>query len=400
MNFTFEKNKLYVYLGVDLVETFKKYGAIIAGGTITSLFNNKEINDLDVYFKSDKLACGFLAECWENNICVTTHTSKATLFLKDNRQIQMIHFKFFESPEDIFKSFDFTVCMGAFDFSTEKFVLHEDFMKHNSQRLLVFNGSTAFPIVSLLRVQKYIGKGYTISKPEFIRIILTCMDLKINTYEELKEQMGGMYGINYDKLFEDDSEELLLSEAVEKIANLSLDEDYFKLPVNKEFDDLDDLLHDINKSPVKTLVINEEKYKISPDGLLNVLNREIEDEEKLDTEEFFNINKFYKFVERKENKLVSFFDNTFEYRIGDFAKAKKAPHINRWDSSGKLFFNEKNAIKCSSYFGRENKVLIEVQLKEKDFLEAEDGTVEATQCYVIREVPEEEWKELISAKQI
>ncbi|WP_223837439.1 hypothetical protein [Bacillus swezeyi] len=159
--------------------------------------------------------------------------------------------------------------MGAFDFKTEEFILHHDFLKHNSQRILKFNSNTAFPIVSLLRVQKYADRGYTISKPEFIRVVLTCMNLEIETYDELKEQLGGMYGVNYDKLFEEEKDEdFELTSAIDKIANITLDEGYFKEPVSLEFDNLDEILQGIIKSPVKTLEINDEKYRIGYDGHL------------------------------------------------------------------------------------------------------------------------------------
>lgn len=396
MSYQFEKNKLYAYLGEDLVEALKRNEAIIAGGTITSLFNNKEINDVDIYFRSDKKACSFLEECWNSNVYVSSHTKKATLFIQKGLKLQMIHFKFFSDAESIFNTFDFTVCMGAFDFKNETFTLHEDFLKHNSQRILKFNSQTAFPIVSLLRVQKYTDKEYTISKPEFIRIVLTCMDLTINTYEELKDQMGGMYGINYDKLFEDEKEEdFNLREAVDKIADMVLDEDYFKEPVNLEFNDLDDLLNDINKSPVMTLKINGDQYRIGLDGFLKESVSAPCTEIKLDAKDFFDKTNFYKFVRKQDGKLTSFYDKSFEYLIGEVAKAKGT--LNDWSNSGRLYFNEKEAIEQSTYYGKEDGVLIEVKIKDKDFVDAENGRVEATSCHVIREVPREEWKQYISA---
>ncbi|OBA05452.1 hypothetical protein A9D36_09605 [Bacillus subtilis] len=396
MSYQFEKNKLYAYLGEELVEALKRNEAIIAGGAITSLFNNKEINDVDIYFRSDKKACSFLEECWNSNVYVTSHTKKATLFIKKRLKLQMIHFKFFSDAESIFNTFDFTICMGAFDFKTEAFTLHEDFLKHNSQRILKFNSQTAFPIVSLLRVQKYTDKEYTISKPEFIRIVLTCMDLTINTYEELKDQMGGMYGINYDKLFEDEKDEdFNLREAVDKIADMVLDEDYFKEPVNLEFNDLDDLLNDINKSPVMTLKINDDQYRIGLDGFLKESVSTPCTEIKLDTQDFFNKTNFYKFVRKQNGKLTSFYDKSFEYVIGEEAKAEGV--LDSWSNRGRLFFNEKAAIEQSTYYGKEDGVLIEVKIKEKDFVDADSGKVEAAACHVIREVSKDEWKEYISA---
>jgi hypothetical protein len=195
MEFQFEKNKLYAYLGEDLVKVLKHHKGFIAGGTITSLFCNREINDVDVYFRDEESILGFLNEVWSGGRHVVSHTKKATQLMYDDINLQVIHFQYFNRSEEIFNTFDFTTCMGCYDFDTEHFTLHPDFLKHNSQRILKFNSETAFPIVSLLRVQKYEKKGYSISKPEFIRIILTCMNLAIESYDELKEQLGGMYGI-------------------------------------------------------------------------------------------------------------------------------------------------------------------------------------------------------------
>jgi len=50
-----EKNKLFKCLfgsNSDVIELFRKSKVIIAGGALTSIFSNKEINDIDVYFRS------------------------------------------------------------------------------------------------------------------------------------------------------------------------------------------------------------------------------------------------------------------------------------------------------------------------------------------------------------
>jgi len=51
-----------------------------------------------------------------------------------------------------------------------------------------------------MRVDKYKNKGYRISKPESIRVLLTILNTNITDYKSLKEQMGGMYGENYDTM--------------------------------------------------------------------------------------------------------------------------------------------------------------------------------------------------------
>ncbi|WP_235887841.1 hypothetical protein [Neobacillus paridis] len=389
INTEFEKKKLYAYLGKELVDDLKRNKAFIAGGTITSLFSNKEINDVDVYFRNEESVLKFLSDIWHDGRYVVSHTKKATQLMYGDVNLQAIHFNYFNSPEEIFNTFDFTTCMGCFDFNKEQFVLHPDFLKHNSQRILKFNSDTAFPIVSLLRVQKYEKKGFTISKPEFIRIILTCMNLDINTYGELKEQLGGLYGVNYDKLFEDIADdEFSLQDAIDKIANIALDEDYFKEPVSIQFNKLDDILDTIAKKPKKILDVNNKLFRIGYDGLLQQIDKKPEYFEMLEVDQFFKENKFYKFVKKDGDRYFSFYDNNFEYIIGQEVEA----NTNKGSyGGGQLYFNEKYDIDSSTYKNEREKVLIEASIKPEDFIDA-GPHITAKKCTMIREVPEEEYE--------
>lgn len=393
MNFQFEKNKLYAYLGSDLVDALKHYKAYIAGGTITSLFCNREINDIDVYFRSEDDIIKFLIDTWEEQKWIVTQTKKATLLVYEDVKVQLIHFDYFKSPQDIFDTFDFTVCMGCFDFSTEEFILHEDFLKHNSQRLLKFNSSTAFPIVSLLRVKKYQDKRYYISKPELIRIVLTCMNLDINTYEGLKEQLGGMYGINYDKLFQDvDEEEFDLQTAIDKIANITLSEDYFVKPEPVEFTNLEDILDNISTKPIRILEVNDNTFRIGYDGLLAKIDQKPDNYELINTYEFFYKTKFYKYVKKENGKYFSLYNPKFEYKIGEEVVAEgSSGGTGYFNHGGKLHFNEKSDINRSPYRNYTDAVLIEVEVKPEDFVDV-DGHVLVKKCHVVREVPKEEWE--------
>jgi len=403
VSFIFEKNKLYAYLGKDLVDTMKAYKAFIAGGTITSLFTNKEINDIDIYFRCEEDAIGFLADIWDDSGYVVSHTKKATQLMYGKKiesiNIQLIHFNYFKSAEDIFEQFDFTSCMGCFDFEKEEFVLHEDFLKHNSQRILKFNSATAYPIVSLLRVKKYEDKGFRISKPEFIRIALTCMNLNINTYEELKDHLGGMYGINYDKLFEDvEDEEFDLQEAVDKIADISLSEEYFIKPAPVEFNSLDELAENISTKPKKYMNINDTHVIIDYRGLLKTVTNVPENKIDIDPNTYFEAARFYKYVRNKDGKYKSFYESSFEYIVGKIVVA--AEPKDRWSGNhaGKLHFSEKKEIRNAEYGDRTGAALIEVKLNKDDFIEAEDGHILAKKCFVIREVPKEEYAKYKDSK--
>lgn len=244
--YEFEKKKLLNSLNEDILELLKNEQCIIAGGSITSLFTRNEINDIDIYFRSKESLINALKEI-EGQSTIMAFTDKATMFVKDSSEYayQFIHFKFFDNPQEIFDTFDFTVCMGAYDFKTDDFIFHPSFLTHNSQRLLKVNEKTAYPIMTALRVQKYLDKGYTISKPEFIKIMLVINQLNIITYKQLKEQMGGMYGVNYDKLFKDiqDNDNFDINVAIETLSDIILDDSYFELP----FRDKIDFKHEVEK---------------------------------------------------------------------------------------------------------------------------------------------------------
>ncbi|MCR8641374.1 hypothetical protein NV379_01775 [Paenibacillus sp. N1-5-1-14] len=384
--FQFEKNKLYAYLE-DLKDSLIKHKAFIAGGTITSLLTGNEINDLDIYFRNEESLIAFLKDHWQDGeTYVTTLTKKSVLLVKgkapDYRNVQLIHFKYFNNAQEIFDTFDFTVCMGAFDFTTEQFILHQDFLKHNSQRLLKFNKGTAFPLVSLLRVQKYSKKGYHISKPEFIRIALKCMDLDVDSVDKLKDHLGGMYGINYDKIINlGEGEDFSLDLVIDKISNIALREDYFKKPVEIKFDNLEDIIDSVKKRPIHIISLGNQYYRIYSSNKMKHLNAKAPFFIELNSKEYFESKRFYKWVHKEsEGKYQSHYQGSFKYEDGQTATAL----------GDHLYFNEKEDID-SSFYSQKGE-LIEVKVNHEDFVGLNGTSVHAKACTVIREVPKTEWE--------
>lgn len=196
-------------------------GAFVAGGAVTSVFTGKVINDVDIYFKSREAFEYAVAEAYENGFWCVAATKRAVTFVDHGGvPIQFMHFDFFPTAQDIFAAFDFTVVMGALDFDTGEFVFHEDFLKHNSQRFLRFHPGTRFPLASATRVLKYQTRGYTIGKGDILKIALASRKVKIDTWEELKDQIGGAYGEKVVLAGED--KEFSLDAAIEA---LSVDEE-------------------------------------------------------------------------------------------------------------------------------------------------------------------------------
>jgi hypothetical protein len=67
-------------------------------------------------------------------------------------------------------------------------------LKHNSQRFLRFNPGTRYPLASATRVLKYQQRGYTIGKGDMMKIAIAVRGVKIDTWDDLKDQIGGAYG--------------------------------------------------------------------------------------------------------------------------------------------------------------------------------------------------------------
>lgn len=226
MNLQRHKNTLLRNLGEDAIKMLTTSNAIIAGGALTSIFTGTEVNDYDIYFRTRKDIITFIrnAFCEEGDensltehyplseedfldigryefIC-QNHTSRSITFTHGDLVLQLIHFDFFNEVSDIFKSYDFHINMAAYDFSTERFVLHNKFITDVAERRLTFNPSTAYPIISSLRVSKYLERGYKISKKEMFKIGMAIANLDINSWKELEDQLSGFYGVNITDIFD------------------------------------------------------------------------------------------------------------------------------------------------------------------------------------------------------
>jgi len=234
--FEVEKAKIKQMIGSDLYDLFKDTKCILAGGAITSLFTNKEVNDFDIYFTSKEGLSQVFANVYavsgheylsEFDMIVKFATERSMLCIdKYNQQkVQLIHYKIHENVQSVFDSFDFEHVMGAFDFATEEFVLHENFLKDNAQRLIQFNPATDFPITSLMRVSKYRERSYSISKAQMLRVAFTIANKQYDSWEKVKSEVSGLYGIAPDDLF-DETKPFSLEEVVLQLDKVVLNDKY------------------------------------------------------------------------------------------------------------------------------------------------------------------------------
>lgn len=178
--------------------------AFVAGGAIASVFSSSRINDFDLFFKTKTdLDYTLLTISRDEK---TIETDSALSVIDEGHRVQLIKV-ITGTPEEVIKSFDFTICQAAYDFESG-FIFGPEFFLHLAQRRLVFNISAEYPICSLYRLQKFIKRGFQFSGIDAIKLGLRIQALRLATVEDLRRQLMGI-----DTLFLKDLTDSLVGEA-------------------------------------------------------------------------------------------------------------------------------------------------------------------------------------------
>jgi len=196
----------------SIYDNLKKYNGYIAGGAVLSSFTGKKINDFDLYFTTKEDATLFTEsmklkdkctkwkdfgnrekiklDSYKNNI-LFFETDNSLTFMAKGQKYQIIT-AFYLPMEELFKKYDFTICMAGYSIANNIFYLYDTFLEDVADKRLKFNIGTEYPICSLLRVLKYQRKGYVINGLEMIKMALTIHHLDIENYGDLKKQLQGI----------------------------------------------------------------------------------------------------------------------------------------------------------------------------------------------------------------
>ena len=236
----------------ELVELIKR-DAIITGGAITSLLLGEEINDYDVYFvtqdtaakvaqyyvdkfvtdnpdakpvptvkvqddrvrifikssgiagegqegyeyfeyKPEKLADAFIEKSFSGK-SQKRAAHYNPIYLSDNaitlgNKLQII-IRFYGPPEELHKNFDFVHATNSFEYDTRELILVPEALEATLARELVYVGSK-YPVASIFRIRKFIGRGWRISAGQILKILLQVNDLDLSNIDVLEEQLIGV----------------------------------------------------------------------------------------------------------------------------------------------------------------------------------------------------------------
>lgn len=119
----------------------------------------------------------------------------APIMLTDNaitlsKKVQLI-IRFWGTPEEIHKNYDFAHCTCVYDYHTDTLSTPEEALRCILSKQLVYNGSL-YPIASEFRLRKFIGRGWRINVGNHLKIILQCNKIDFSNIEMVKEQLIGV----------------------------------------------------------------------------------------------------------------------------------------------------------------------------------------------------------------
>lgn len=247
---------------------FNINGCFIAGGAIHSIVTGTTINDFDIYPKSRKDFEDLLINLIEKeNFSIVNISNKAVTLecinnLNEKYIAQIIFFKFYNTAEELFKTFDFTICMAAFDCDTFEYKFHPNFYQDVASKTLRYNENALYPVNSLLRVKKYSDKGYNLGKMCTIKLALSLMKRGLpSSWKELEEETGGLYG---NELFSDYNADF----SYENIINLldSIDNNNISYINNNEHEsETYEILNNNYKKEIEYIKINENLCVLTED---------------------------------------------------------------------------------------------------------------------------------------
>ncbi|MDD5064996.1 MAG: hypothetical protein PHQ35_09615 [Phycisphaerae bacterium] len=258
---------------------------IITGGAIVSMLNSEEVNDYDVYFRT-KEACIKVAEYYAN-LFNKTHTTHVQIKVEGDRvqcfiqskgvaaeeketgvtdetepswedtepmvesdkikdekpkyrpvffstnaislsdKIQIV-IRFYGTPEEIHKNYDFVHCTCCYSFLDNELTLPARALEAIINKELYYTGSR-YPVCSIIRTRKFIAKGWTINAGQYLKMCLQVSELDLKDFTVFKDQLAGVDSAYFAMAIAS------IEKAKEKNPDLNVDNSYLFEVINRIF---------------------------------------------------------------------------------------------------------------------------------------------------------------------
>lgn len=143
-----------------------KEGPWLAGGALRRTLQGRDLDsDFDFFFKNEAQLAEFTSALEFQSMQKVRETQHHLHFrgIIDGaaRDIQCIRFAFYASADEVIDSFDYTICMLAFDGET---LSVGDFTLWDLGRLRLAIHKVTFPVATMRRMLKYANQGFTACK--------------------------------------------------------------------------------------------------------------------------------------------------------------------------------------------------------------------------------------------
>jgi hypothetical protein len=167
----------------DLRGVIIKHGLIIAGGYIRSMIAHEDVSDIDIFGPSVevlyKAADDLVAERKTTNpdIRKVVTQNAITVFDSAHKPVQFITRWLYNHAIQVHRSFDFSICMAAIQYGVNtqcwQSVVHDRFYSDLAAKRLFYTNPDRNEDAggSMLRVMKYVNRGYHIA-PESLCMVI------------------------------------------------------------------------------------------------------------------------------------------------------------------------------------------------------------------------------------
>jgi hypothetical protein len=117
------------------------------------------------------------------------------VFLTDNaislsEKVQLV-IRFYGNPDELHANYDFVHAMCYYDYSKREMNVPPVAMESMMSKALVYGGSL-YPIASLLRIRKFLARGWRINAGQMLKIVYQASQLDLNDPKVLREQLIGV----------------------------------------------------------------------------------------------------------------------------------------------------------------------------------------------------------------
>ncbi len=117
------------------------------------------------------------------------------VFLTDNAitlsdQVQLI-IRFYGTPSEIHDNYDYAHAMCHYDWCNDSLVTPQEALLSMMSKALIYRGSL-YPLCSMMRLRKFLGRGWRISAGQIIKIAHQVRSIDFNNPKVLREQLMGV----------------------------------------------------------------------------------------------------------------------------------------------------------------------------------------------------------------